>query len=160
MTIASSLHIEQEFDHVPVLHHVFLAFGVLQALGLDGGVVEAVGLQVGVVDDAGPDEPALEIAVDLAGGLGGLGALADGPGTALLFAVGEEGDQAQQVVAGGDEVVQAAGLDPHFGQEGLLLFGAVVGDVLLGAGADGDDLGPLFGGADPGRSGNDHHPKH
>src|SRR5699024_12003041 len=65
MTIASSLHIEQELDDVPVLHDVFLALGVLQALGLDGGIVEAVGLQVGVVDDAGPDEAALKIAVDL-----------------------------------------------------------------------------------------------
>ena len=60
----------------------------MQALGLDGGVVEVVGFQILVADDAGADEAAFKIAVDLAGSLRGLGALADGPGAALLLAVG------------------------------------------------------------------------
>ena len=33
------------------------------------------------------------------------------------LAVGQEGDQAQQVVAGGDEVVQTTGFNAHFSQE-------------------------------------------
>ena len=85
--------VEQELDHVAVLHDVLLALGALQALGLDSGVIEVVGFQVAVADDAGADEAALEIAVDLTGGLRSLGALADGPGTALLLAVGQEGDE-------------------------------------------------------------------
>ena len=84
--------VEQEFDHVAVLHNVLLALGALQALGLDSGIIEVVGFQVAIADDAGADEAALEIAVDLTGGLRSLGALADGPGAALLFAVGQEGD--------------------------------------------------------------------
>ena len=111
------LDVEQELDDIAVFHNVLLALGALQALGLDGGVIKIVGLQVAVADDAGADEAALEITVDLAGSLRGLGAFANGPGAALFLAVGQERDQAQQVVAGGDEVVQAAGLNAHLGQE-------------------------------------------
>ena len=113
------LDVEQELDDIAVFHNVLLALGALQALGLDGGVIKIVGLQVAVADDAGADEAALEIAVDLAGSLRGLGAFADGPGAALFLAVGQERDQAQQVVAGGDEVVQAAGLNAVLAQMGM-----------------------------------------
>ena len=92
--------VEQELDHVAILYDVLLALGALQALGLDSGIIEVVGFQVAIADDAGADEAALEVAVDLTGSLRSLGALADGPGAALLFAVGQEGDEAQQVVAG------------------------------------------------------------
>ena len=57
--------VEQELNHVAVLHNVLLALGALQALGLDSGIIEVVGFQVAVADDAGADEAALEIAVDL-----------------------------------------------------------------------------------------------
>ena len=123
MSLRGQSNVEQELNDVAVLNDVFLALGALQTLGLDGGVVEVVGFEVAVADDAGADEAALEVAVDLTGGLRSLGALADGPSAALLLAVGQEGDQAQQVVAGGDEVVQTAGLDAHLGEEGLFLFG-------------------------------------
>ena len=90
--------VEQELDHIAIVDNVLLALGALQALGLDGGVIEVVGFQIAVANDAGTDEAALEIAVDLAGSLRCLGALADGPCAALLLAVGQEGDEAQQVV--------------------------------------------------------------
>ena len=90
---SSVLHIEQELDDIAVLHDILLALGALQALGLDGSVIEIVGLEVAVGDDAGADEAALKVAVDLAGSLRSLGTLADGPGTALLLAVGQEGDE-------------------------------------------------------------------
>ena len=51
------------------MHNVLLALGALQALGLDGGVVEVVGFQIVIADDAGADEAALEVAVDLTGSL-------------------------------------------------------------------------------------------
>ena len=89
------------------MHNVLLALGALQALGLDSGIIEVVGFQVAIADDAGADEATLEIAVDLTGGLRCLGALADGPGAAFLLAVGQVGDQAQQAVAGLDQVVKA-----------------------------------------------------
>ena len=70
------LHVEQELDHVAVVNNVLFALGALQALGLDGGVVEVGVLQVFVGDDLRTDEAALEVAVDLTGCLGGLGAAA------------------------------------------------------------------------------------
>ena len=42
------------------------------------------------------------------GGLLGAGMYRDGPGTALIFADGEEGDQAKQFVALANETAQAA----------------------------------------------------
>ena len=36
------LHVEQEIDNIPVLDHVVLAFGALEAFGTNGGVVEVV----------------------------------------------------------------------------------------------------------------------
>ncbi len=77
--------VEQELDHVAVLHDVLLALGALQALGLDSGVIEVVGFQIVIADDAGPDEAPLEVGVDLASSLRSLGALADGPGAAFLL---------------------------------------------------------------------------
>ena len=106
--------------NIAIVDNVFLALGALQTLGLDGGVIEVVGFQIAVANDAGTDEAALEIAVDLAGSLRCFGALADGPCAALLLAVGQEGDQAQQIIAGSDEVVQTAGFNAHFSQKSLL----------------------------------------
>ena len=84
--------------------------------------------------------------MDLARGLGGLGAPFDRPGAALVLAGGEEGDQAQQGVAGLDEPVQAGLGDAQIVQEHLLLLAIQLGDLRLQLGTDGDDLGPLLGG--------------
>ena len=85
--------------------------------------------------------------MDLAGGLGSLGALFDGPGAALVLAVGQEGDQAQQVIAALDQPVKAGFFDAQIGKEHSPLLGVVqLGDVLLQLGADGQHLGPLPGG--------------
>ena len=85
--------------------------------------------------------------MDLAGSLRCFCALADGPCAALLLAVGQEGDQAQQIIAGSDEVVQTTGFNAHFSQKSLLFLGRVVGDILLGLGADGNVACALFLGA-------------
>ena len=81
-------------------------------LGLHRGHVVAAGGEIVVMHHAGPDEAPLKVGVDLAGRLRGLSAAADGPGAALLLAVGEKADQAQQGVAGLDEVVQAGAVTP------------------------------------------------
>ena len=72
----ASLDVEQELDDVAVVHHVLLALGALQALGLHRRVVKAALGQGVVGDDLGPDEAPLKVGVDLARGLGCLGALA------------------------------------------------------------------------------------
>ena len=81
--------------------------------------------------------------MDLAGGLGGLGALLDGPGPALVLAVGQEGDQAQQSVGALDEPVQAGLLHSQLLQKHQLLLALQLGDVLLHLGADGQHLAVL-----------------
>lgn len=98
--------VEPEQNDVPVFHHVFLAFGADQAFFFGGGHA-AAGHQVVVGDYLGADEAAFEVAVNLAGGLGGFGAHFDGPGAAFLGTGGEVADQAQEAVAGGDEFFQA-----------------------------------------------------
>ena len=137
------LDVEQEVDDVAVLHDVLLALGADLALGLGGGH-GTDGLQILEGDDLGPDEAALEVGVDLAGGLGSLGAPLDGPGAALVSARGQEGHQAQQCVAGLDQPVQAGLGNAQLLHEHGLLVGIVqLGDVGLQLGADGQALAAL-----------------
>ena len=70
------LKVEADMDDVPVFDGILLAFqaqlAVLAALGVAAVVHEVV-----VVHDLGADEAALDVAVDLAGGLHGAGAAFD-----------------------------------------------------------------------------------
>ncbi|CAN4017775.1 VanZ-like domain-containing protein, partial [Dysosmobacter welbionis] len=137
-----SSYVEPEVDHVSVLNHILLALAAEQPFLL-GGVDAAAGDHVIVCDDLRPDEAPLDVGVDLAGGLGGLGALLDGPGPALVLAVGQEGDQAQQSVGALDEPVQAGLLHSQLLQKHQLLLALQLGDVLLHLGADGQHLAVL-----------------
>ena len=91
---AFSLYVEPEQSDVAVLHYVVLALAPDKTLFLCGGH-GAAGLEVVKGHYLGADEAALEVGVDLAGGLRGLGPPTDGPGPALVLAAGEVGDQAQ-----------------------------------------------------------------
>ena len=83
--------------------------------------------------------------MDLAGGLGRLGALLDRPGAALVAAGGEEGDKPQKGVAALDEQVEAGLADAQLLHEHGLFLGVVqLGDVGLQLGADGQYLAALF----------------
>ena len=82
-----AVYIEQKFDDVAVLHHIFLALGALQALGLYVRHAEIAGGKIAVFYHAGTDKDALEIRMDLAGGLRRTGAPADCPCAAFFFAV-------------------------------------------------------------------------
>ena len=57
-------------------------------------------LSAGVACAAGTDEAALEVGMDLTGGLGSLGTALDGPCAAFVRAGSQEGDQTQQCIAG------------------------------------------------------------
>ena len=91
------LHVESEERDVAVLHDVVLALAAHKALFLGGGHA-AAGLEVVEGDYLRADEAALEVGVNLPGGLGGLGAPGDGPGPDLVAAAGEEADEAQEGV--------------------------------------------------------------
>ena len=93
--IVIQLYVEQEVDHVAVLHHILLALGTNQSLG-PGSSQGAARLEIVVGNDLGANEAALKVGVNLTGSLGCLGALLNGPGTALVGSGGQEGDQPQQ----------------------------------------------------------------
>ena len=125
-------------QNVTILHYVVLALGHDLALGLDLGFVTEL-LERREVVDNGLDKRLLEIGVDDTGGLGRLGALADGP---LANLVGSRCEEAAQLEG-------LAHLDNELGQSGLgthplllllgLLLGLEPGQALLEGDGDGDD---------------------
>ena len=62
------LYVEPEQHHVAVLHHILFAFGTHQTLFFGGGHRSARH-QVVVRNHFGPDEAALEVGMNFAGGL-------------------------------------------------------------------------------------------
>ena len=99
---SSCLDVEQEVQHVAILDHVFLAFGAHLARVLCA-LFTLVLDEVFKRDGLGPDEAALEVAMDHTCGLGSGVAHMDGPGAHFLHARGEVGLQAQQLEAGAKE---------------------------------------------------------
>src|SRR4029079_6349145 len=85
-------HVEAALYDVPIGHHAVLALHTHLARGLRGGHRPG-GDEVVERHDLGLDEALLEVRVDHAGGLGGGGALPDGPGAGLLGAGGQIGLQ-------------------------------------------------------------------
>src|SRR3990167_6015226 len=77
--------VEPEVDDVPVLHHVLAPLQPVLP-GLLGRDLAAECYEVVVSDDLGADEALLDVGVDGAGGAGGRGAAAEGPGAALVLA--------------------------------------------------------------------------
>lgn len=85
-----------EFHHVTVLPHVVLALNAGLAFGTSLGN-RAGADEVLEADDLGLDKTLLEVGVDDAGGLRGLGPLRDRPCASFLRASGEGGLQAERV---------------------------------------------------------------
>ena len=128
------------------MHDVLLALAAQQTLRLGVGQ-RAAGLEIVKGDDLGADEAALKIGVDLARGLRGLGALLDGPGAAFVAARGQEGDEAQQLVAALDQPVQTRLLQAQlFHEHGLFVRIVELGDVGLELCADRQHLAALLRG--------------
>ena len=76
------LHVKAEVDHVAVLDDVLLALAAQQSLFLCRRDAAAAD-HVVEIDRFGADEAALDVGVNFARGLRGLGAVFDGPGAAL-----------------------------------------------------------------------------
>ena len=82
--------------------------------------------------------------MDDAGGLGGLVAYVDGPGTALVGAGREEGLQAEQVVGALDQAHHAGLVQAHLLEEHLAVLVVLhLGNLGLRAGGNHEDLGLL-----------------
>ena len=96
---------------IPVLDPVFLAFQAECSLRAGGGF-GACAQQCVPMDGFGADEVLFEIGMNGPGGVLGAGIYWDGPGTALIFAYGKKGDQAEQFVALADETARPLSPNP------------------------------------------------
>ena len=114
--------VEAEERHVAVVHDIVLALGADEAFLLGDGHA-AAGFQVVERDDLSADKAALEVRVDLAGGLRRLRAARDRPGAALIAAARQERNEPQQAVRTLDEPVEAGLFDAELLEE----HGALVG---------------------------------
>src|SRR5699024_8058974 len=103
----------------------------------------AAGFEVVEGYDLGPYEAALKVGVYLAGGLGGLGTLPDGPGPALVRAAGQEADESQQRVGALYEPVQAGLRQSQLLQELGLVLLRQLAYLLLDLRSDGEGLSAL-----------------
>lgn len=95
-----------EKDDVAFLDDVFLAFETDLSFFFGGGDT-ASSQEVTATDDFGADEAFLDVAVDGPGSFDGGFAFVDGPSTDFGFAGSEELDEAQEVVGGADEAIEA-----------------------------------------------------
>ena len=134
--------VEAEERHVAVVHDIVLALGADEAFLLGDGHA-AAGFQVVERDDLSADEAALEVRVDLAGGLRRLRAARDRPGAALIAAARQERNEPQQAVRTLDEPVEAGLFDAELLEEHGALVGLELADLLLDLRADGQHLRAL-----------------
>ena len=105
-----------EVKHVAILHHVFLSFEA-KLSRVPGARLPTGGDIILIGDGFSADKALFEIAVNDARGGRRLGAVCNGPGTGLLRALGKEGDQPQQPVAGPDDPREAGLLEAEGLQE-------------------------------------------
>src|ERR1700723_4134566 len=94
----------------------------------------------------GADEVFFQIGVDGAGGFLGAGVGGHGPGTALVFADGEETDEAEQLVAAADEADEAAFFEPVGAEEFGSFFVVHFGELGFDFAAEGGEAGVGVGG--------------
>src|SRR5919204_5660209 len=108
--------IETEQGDVAVVHRILLAlepdFASLAGRGIGAGRLEFL-----EGNDLCLDEPALEVAVDDSGGLGGTSTLAHGPGPDFGLTRSQKGEQPQQAVRRPDESVQGRLLETRVVEE-------------------------------------------
>src|SRR5262249_20111613 len=130
---------EAEIDDIAVLDDVLLAFQPQLPLVPRLGFA-AAGHEVLVVDHLGPDEAALEVAVDPPCRSRGPVPSADGPGLDLILSHGEEGDEIQQLVGGANEArARRLGKPQGFEKLALVLW-IELGDFRLDRGAKDEGL--------------------
>ncbi len=124
-----------DVHHVAVLDDVFLAFKAERAFGAGRGFGAGC-KQVVPANGFGADEMVLQVGVDGSGSLRRFGADGHGPGAALIFAGGEETDQAEKLVALADQADQAALVKPVAAEKFRGLFVVHLGQFGLDLAAD------------------------
>jgi hypothetical protein len=124
-------------NDVAVLDDVFLPFQA-QLTGVATFCFAAELDEIVVGDDLGADETALDVTVDLAGGLDRGRSLADRPGAHFVLARRQEADQLEQRIGGLDETVAGAFLQTEVGQKRRAIARVERGDLHLDLCAHGD----------------------
>src|SRR4051812_7419872 len=94
-----------EIDDVAVLHDVLLALEANLAVVAAGGNRAAAGQRV-VADHLGTNEPARDVAVNLACREGRWCTPGNGPRAALVFAYRKKRNVTEQIVAGSNDAIQ------------------------------------------------------
>src|SRR6516165_1473401 len=108
--------VETKVHHVAVLNDVVRSFET-HAAGVLCPLLAAMCGEIGEGYRLGPYKALFEIGVDLAGRLGRLGPMLNGPGMRFLRAGGEEGDQAQKRITGANDAAETGLLKPKRRQE-------------------------------------------
>src|SRR6185436_12860349 len=127
-SIAGSLDVEAEVDHVAVAHDVLLALQAQLARFLRA-LLAAVRDEIIVRRHLRADEAALEVGMDDARRLRRGGAARDGPRAYLLRTRREIGVQAEKRVCGADHAVQAGLRHAKIREEELLVLVGQVCDL-------------------------------
>src|SRR5262245_24036707 len=98
--------VEAEMHHVAVLHDVILAFKT-EFAAIAGPRFAAKRSVIVIGDGFGADESFFKIGMDDARGLRPARTFLDGPGARFLGSGGEEGNEAQKIVTGADQAIEA-----------------------------------------------------
>jgi outer membrane receptor protein involved in Fe transport len=139
---ADGSDVEAEVQNVAFLDPVFLALQP-QPAGIAGAGLAAVLDEVIKADGLGADEALLEVGMDDGRGLRRGRAALHGPGADFLDPGGEVGLQAQQLVGGADDAVQARLVQAQVGEEGVAVLVLELAQFLLDGGRDRHHLGAL-----------------
>src|SRR5262245_13622531 len=132
------LLVEPDLEAVAVLHHVVASLepqlAALARLRLAARIEQLI-----AADDFGPDEALREVGVDLARGVHGALAVAQGPRAHLVGPHREERNQTEQTIAGAEHDRESVLAHAELGAERRALLGRQRHDLALEIGAQAHD---------------------
>src|SRR5689334_11923253 len=140
---ATFLDVEAEQDHVSIVDDVFLALEA-HLSRLFCSLLAAAGDVVVVTDHFRPDEAALEVGMNHAGGPRSGVATVDRPRPHLFRSGREISLQPEQAISRANEAIETRLLQPEIGEKRLLVLVAHLGHFRLDRGTDRHD-GRAFG---------------
>src|SRR5690606_2133308 len=142
-SVSNTSDVKAEMHDVTVLNDVVLAFQT-PFTGFFGAVFTLVLNKIVIADDFGADKTTFKVGVNSGGGARCGITHFNGPGAHFFYAGGKVSLQAQQLVTGADNPVQAGFFHAHFLQEFQFVFVVQLGNFRFDFIANGYD-GSAFG---------------